>query len=268
MSGYDDGWDFDYQEYESYDDDDDNPYGCAYGENCSNSAAPVVLVLVGLILIIIACLVGSFYIKRKVVPTPDNVVSIVLDGTVEDLPEMAERLRQLDKLDEEFFAMLDKVSQSGKMTKEEVENLAQQGTGSCGVSKAFPPNVYRWCDLITRYARAAGLNPNLVAALITVESAGNPRAYSRDGAVGLMQVMPRDGIAAKFKNSAGVPYFADRPSIAQLSDPEFNVKWGTSFLASKIRNYGLRGGLKAYGPSGVGYYYADLVLTTQKKYDG
>jgi hypothetical protein len=48
----------------------------------------------------------------------------------------------------------------------------------------------RWGAMIYETARRHALNPWLVAAVIRAESAGNPRAVSRVGARGLMQLMP------------------------------------------------------------------------------
>ena len=105
-----------------------------------------------------------------------------------------------------------------------------------------------------------------MAALIWQESGGNPTAYSRSGAVGLMQVMPRDGLASSFMCVNG-PCFASRPSIEQLRDPEFNVSYGTKMLAGLVRKHrNLREALKSYGPMGVGYYYADKVIGIYQRY--
>lgn len=263
---YDDGWDFDYRDDDWYD-DDDTPGVPYYGGYDNHSGPPVVTVLLALVFCIFLLIVGSFFVRRKTLPTPDNLVRVVVDGALYDLPEMAKKMRQIDSIDQEFWSLMEQIGQSGSMTLEEVANLANQEVGICGISKAFPPNVYRWCDLITKYSRAVGLNPNLVAALITVESGGNPTAYSHSGAVGLMQIMASDGIAATFVNSAGVPYFADRPTTSQLKDPEFNIKYGTKFLAGLVQRRGsLREALKSYGPMDYGYKYADLVLATMKKY--
>ncbi len=131
---------------------------------------------------------------------------------------------------------------------------------SCSVSASFPDSVRRWCDLIDQYASQHGLESNLVAAVILQESNGNPDAYSSSGAVGLMQVMPRDGKAAGFMCVNG-PCFANRPGMNELYDPEFNVDYGARMLAGLIYKRGsVRDGLFAYGPSNVGYYYADKVL--------
>ena len=130
----------------------------------------------------------------------------------------------------------------------------------CSISSAFPQSVLQWCDLIERNAADQGLDPELVAALIIQESGGNPNAYSHSGAVGLMQVMPRDGIAASFMCING-PCFGSRPSSAELYDPEFNISYGTRMLAGLVQKRGsVRDGLLAYGPANVGYYYADKVL--------
>jgi soluble lytic murein transglycosylase-like protein len=120
--------------------------------------------------------------------------------------------------------------------------------------------VYQWCELITRTAKGHGIDPNLIAALILQESGGNPAAYSRSGAVGLMQVMPRDGLAAAFECPNG-PCFAKRPTIQELEEPAFNVEYGTRMLAGLISREGdVRDALKYYGPMDMGYRYADKVL--------
>lgn len=106
----------------------------------------------------------------------------------------------------------------------------------------------------------------MVAAVILQESGGNPRAYSKDGATGLMQVMPRDGIAASFMCKYG-PCFAKRPTMNQLYDPEFNVEYGTGMLKNLRDKYGnIRDALFRYGPAGNGYYYADIVLGHYRRY--
>jgi hypothetical protein len=136
----------------------------------------------------------------------------------------------------------------------------------CRVSDRFPENIKQWCRLITKYAEKHGFDPDLLAALIWQESGGNPTAYSKSGAVGLMQVMPRDGIAASFMCVNG-PCFTNRPSIEALQDPEFNVKFGSAMLAGLIKKYGdTREALKYYGPMDVGYYYADKVLGIYNNY--
>lgn len=144
---------------------------------------------------------------------------------------------------------------------EAVNNLLE-----CAVSDRFPEKILQWCDLITHYADKHDINPDLVAAIIWQESGGKPQAYSKSGAVGLMQVMPRDGIAAGFICANG-PCFTNRPSIEELQDPEYNIKYGTRMLAGLINREGnTRDALKAYGPGQVGHYYADIVLGIYKEY--
>lgn len=157
-----------------------------------------------------------------------------------------------------------------------IQSLSQEGAaasdavaitqGGCRVSPQFPEKVRQWCDLITHYAENRGLPPDLVAAVIYQESGGNPSAYSKSGAVGLMQVMPSDGISASFMCVNG-PCFANRPSTEKLQDPEFNISYGTKMLAGLVNKHGnYRDALKAYGPMDVGYYYADIVLGLYERF--
>jgi soluble lytic murein transglycosylase-like protein len=145
-------------------------------------------------------------------------------------------------------------------------NTADSSEVECQVSEKYPHSIRQWCGLITRNANKRSLNPDLVAALIWQESGGNPAAYSKSGAVGLMQVMPRDGLAASFMCVNG-PCFASRPSSQELSDPEFNVSYGTKMLAGLVGKHGnIRDALKSYGPMDVGYYYADKVMGIYQRY--
>jgi hypothetical protein len=146
------------------------------------------------------------------------------------------------------------------------ETVNEDQSGQCSLAAHIPDRVRQWCDLIEHYSIKNGLSPGLIAALITQESGGNANAYSHSGAVGLMQIMPRDGIATKFMCING-PCFHDRPSMEELYDPEFNIQWGTRFLAGLVARHGnLRDALKAYGPMDRGYQYADLVLSIYQSY--
>ena len=141
-----------------------------------------------------------------------------------------------------------------------------QSTSGGQISSRFPAKVLQWCNIISSYSDKHGLDPDLVAALIWQESGGNPQAISGSGAVGLMQVMPKDGQARNFMCANG-PCFSSRPTTAQLLDPEFNVSYGTRMLAQLINRQGnLREALKAYGPMNVGYYYANKVLSLYQQY--
>lgn len=156
------------------------------------------------------------------------------------------------------------INQTGSVKAEQVlkngQNDAQSTSNGCSISPAYPQSIQQWCTLIDRYARENGISPNLVSAVMMLESAGHADAYSKSGAVGLLQVMPSDGLASSFMCPSG-PCFADRPTTEQLYDPEFNISYGTKLLADLLQHYGdLRDALKAYGPKDVGYYYADLVL--------
>jgi len=137
----------------------------------------------------------------------------------------------------------------------------------CAISARYPQAIQKWCAQITHHAHQDGLDPNLVAAVMLLESGGDPLAYSRSGAVGLLQVMPRDGLAANFQCPNG-PCFAGRPSIQELQDPEFNLAYGTRMLADLQDQTGSwRDALMAYGPMDVGYTYADTVLSFMERYN-
>jgi soluble lytic murein transglycosylase len=106
-----------------------------------------------------------------------------------------------------------------------------------------------FADTLTLDARARGLDPALVAAVIREESAFNPRAVSGVGARGLMQVMPSIGRQLAEARRLG-PW---DPSL--LDDPDINLSLGVAHLATFQSQEGgsLERTLAAYnaGPSRV-----------------
>ena len=149
--------------------------------------------------------------------------------------------------------------------QEEIQNPVEAAV-TCSLTNAYPDSIQQWCQLIAAAAKKNGLPASLIAAVMLQESGGDPLITSSSGAVGLMQVMPRDGIAAEFMCING-PCFASRPTIKELQDPAFNIHYGSQMLAGLYAKYGsYREALFHYGPMDMGYYYADLVLRIWETY--
>jgi len=82
-------------------------------------------------------------------------------------------------------------------------------------------------ELVRQVSVEHGLDPNLVDALVRVESAYNPKALSHKGAMGLMQLMPAT---------------ASRLGVDDPFDPEQNVRGGVREFARLVDHY--RGNLQ------------------------
>ncbi|MBU2610273.1 MAG: transglycosylase SLT domain-containing protein [Chloroflexi bacterium] len=63
------------------------------------------------------------------------------------------------------------------------------GRSLAGLAPLFTPEVHYWAAEIQIWAAEAGLDQNLVATVMQIESCGNPLARSSAGAMGLFQVM-------------------------------------------------------------------------------
>lgn len=94
-----------------------------------------------------------------------------------------------------------------------------------GYALVYP--VLHDVELIAR-ARANNLDPALVAAVIRQESSWNPRAVSRAGARGLMQIMPEVGEA--IARSRRYPVW----DPALLFDPDVSLELGSSHLRAAL----------------------------------
>ncbi len=80
----------------------------------------------------------------------------------------------------------------------------------------------RYDAIIEAEAKSAGVEPNLLRAMIAVESGFNPRAVSKRGAVGLMQLMPAT---------------ATRFGVSNRYDPRQNVRGGARYLGFLINRF-------------------------------
>jgi len=87
---------------------------------------------------------------------------------------------------------------------------------------AAAPSLAHLDGELVALARHHGVAPELVRAVIAAESAGNPRALSPAGAVGLMQLMPATAA------SLGVDPW----------QPVENLRGGISYLGSLLRAFG------------------------------
>jgi soluble lytic murein transglycosylase-like protein len=102
------------------------------------------------------------------------------------------------------------------------------------------PTVESFDTQISSAATKYQLDPNLIKAVMSVESDGNPRAVSRAGAMGLMQLMPAN--------------VADE-GVNDPFDPAQNIDAGARQLSSLMSEFGgnLDLALAAYnaGPNAV-----------------
>ena len=102
-------------------------------------------------------------------------------------------------------------------------------------------------EAVIRSSEKYGLDPDLVTAVVIVESHARPWAVSRKGAVGLMQVMP---------HMVGGMRLA-----GNLTTIESNIEAGCAILADNIRRLGEDDGISAYfwGSEIRGVAYLDRV---------
>lgn len=114
-----------------------------------------------------------------------------------------------------------------------------------GVRVTRPPDTKsaRFDGLIDEHASQHGVDPDLVRAVIQVESAFNPLAVSNKGAMGLMQLMPATATAF---------------GVANPFDPAQNIGGGVRYLKQLLSKYDQKVelALAAYnaGPGAVDRY--------------
>ncbi|MGZ5765263.1 MAG: lytic transglycosylase domain-containing protein [Usitatibacter sp.] len=89
-------------------------------------------------------------------------------------------------------------------------------------AKVFMPSqedIQKYANIIQTASKAYGVEPSLVHAVISAESAYNQYAVSRTGAMGLMQLMPDT---------------ARRYGVQNMMDPTENIHGGVRYLADLL----------------------------------
>jgi hypothetical protein len=106
-----------------------------------------------------------------------------------------------------------------------------------------PKNPQQLAEVISSISARQQLDPDLVNSVIHAESGFNPRAVSRKGAQGLMQLMPQT---------------ASKLGVSNPFDPTANVDGGTRYLRELLEryNFDIIKALAAYnaGPQRVEQY--------------
>jgi soluble lytic murein transglycosylase len=179
-------------------------------------------------------------------PAGDPPAAVAPPPFPPDLPGIhAERARLLAGLGLRRFSRLelDALSADAVPRRQLLDAYRAIGAAGAALRQAYAlgfgssasPNEYLYplgyWEVVGPTARARGLDPLLVAALIRQESLFDPEAVSAAGARGLMQLMP--STARRIAQADGVP----APTPAALQDVATNVALGVTHFARLLARY-------------------------------
>lgn len=100
----------------------------------------------------------------------------------------------------------------------ELAEARQTAAGNGMIAPLFTPEVQYWAADLVRWSEQHGVDPNLAATVMQIESCGDPAARSSAGASGLFQVMPFHFMAMED------PY-----------SPDTNALRGLGYLSESLR---------------------------------
>src|SRR4051794_32508988 len=100
--------------------------------------------------------------------------------------------------------------------------LVPEAPGIRTTRTAVAEYSHMYDSLVQEHASRHSLRPELVRAVIQVESGFNPRARSPKGAMGLMQLMPATAVELGVRNAF---------------DPAENIRGGTAYLRQLLDRY-------------------------------
>jgi soluble lytic murein transglycosylase-like protein len=157
---------------------------------------------------------------------------LVFDGAPAQRMAMAEAPLTLEKVFDAHWAANEVAKVNPGLSTEELRRI--------GVAVMRNSEKYR-------------VDPDLIIAVIKVESTARPWAVSHSGALGLMQVMPHMG------DSMDLP--------GNLTTIEVNIEAGCRILADNIRRLGENDGISAYfwGNRIRGVAYLDRVRQARRE---
>jgi hypothetical protein len=119
------------------------------------------------------------------------------------------------------FGLLLAVGANGLTTFEAQPQSGPALSGSGRLPALFTPEIQFWSARIAAWAVEHGVDANIAATVMQIESCGNPDARSGAGASGLFQVMPFHFLA--YENAF---------------DPDINALRGLNYLAKSLERSG------------------------------
>ena len=151
-------------------------------------------------------------------------------------------------------------------------------------------NVTRWLPLAVKWGKQTDLPPAFILAVIQQESGGNPIAtryepnylslYGKtskfSGIVEQASLDPQEVATSYGLMQLMIPtawgylsaYHKNSNVVEVLLDPDFNVRYGASHLASLFKKHGsIKGAAGAYNAAGTDSRYARNVEALYWKYD-
>ena len=165
----------------------------------------------------------------------------VLAALLGAAPAHADQWIYLQRQPDGVRSYSDRKPEAGSFTRLKVTGRPTATASCAGLTPvSMQQRAERYASLIRKHATAHGVEPDLVSAVMRVESCYDARAVSRSGARGLMQLMPATAIELGVNDSF---------------DPEQNVGGGVRYLARMLKRFNndVRLGLAAYnaGPEAV-----------------
>jgi len=128
-----------------------------------------------------------------------------------------------------------------------IANIMPAVTMAQGMPITRPSPRDPYADHIAEASRRFGVPIAWIRAVMRAESAGDPRAISRKGAMGLMQIMPETWAGLRLRHRLGAdPY-----------DPHDNIIAGAGYIRELFDRYGSPGWIAAYN-AGPGRYEDSL----------
>ncbi|WP_118137581.1 lytic transglycosylase domain-containing protein [Oceanicella sp. SM1341] len=134
-----------------------------------------------------------------------------------------------------------------------LSGLVSTGLSVPGAEAQSPPKpraamASLYADLVAEAAHRFGIPADWIWAVLRAESAGDPRAVSSKGAIGLMQIMPGTWTALRTRYGLGSdPY-----------DPRDNILAGAAYLRELHDRYGSISAMLAAYNAGPGRYEDSL----------
>lgn len=131
-------------------------------------------------------------------------------------------VKELEKQENKTLPANSSLSKMWMLDNAFISNQPQYNSGNVKVKESTLHKVKNWEELINQASELFGVDSNLISAVITQESGGNPFAVSRAGAKGLMQLM--DTTAAEL-------------GVTDSFSPESNIRGGVKYLRALLDRF-------------------------------